>query len=114
MMVRVGGLLVRRNTAKQDLMRSIAMITWPALAAPVLGPPIGGLIVSLASWPWIFLLNLPLRAIALLLALRLIPNDRGDRPTPFDWLGFVLSGVACLGLMLGLDLIGHERIPWVP
>jgi hypothetical protein len=94
-------------------MRSIAYITWPALAAPVLGPPVGGLITSIASWRWIFLLNLPLGAIALVLALRLIPNDRSDARTPFDWLGFVLTGIACLALMLGLDLIGHQEIPWL-
>jgi EmrB/QacA subfamily drug resistance transporter len=113
MMVPVGRLVVLRNTAKQDLMRSIAYITWPALAAPVLGPPVGGLITSIASWRWIFLLNLPLGAIALVLALRLIPNDRSDARTPFDWLGFVLTGIACLALMLGLDLIGHQEIPWL-
>jgi len=112
MMVPVGRLVVLRNTAKQDLMRAIAYITWPALAAPVLGPPVGGLITSIASWRWIFLLNLPLGAIALVLALRLIPNDRSEERRPFDGLGFVLSGVACLALMLGLDLIGHEQIPW--
>jgi MFS family permease len=42
MMVPVGRLVVLRTTAKQDLLRSIAYITWPGLAAPILGPPVGG------------------------------------------------------------------------
>src|SRR5271157_5957875 len=60
MMVPVGRLVVLRTTAKQDLLRSIAYITWPGLAAPILGPPVGGFITTYASWRWIFLLNVPL------------------------------------------------------
>lgn len=44
LMVPVGRLVVLRTTAKQDLLRSIAYITWPGLAAPILGPPVGGFI----------------------------------------------------------------------
>src|SRR5712675_3291537 len=60
MMVPVGRLIVLRNTEKQDLIRAIAFLTWPALTAPVLGPPLGGLITTYATWRWIFLLNIPI------------------------------------------------------
>lgn len=103
LMVPVGRLVVLRNTAKADLIRAIATITWPALAAPVLGPPLGGFITTYASWHWIFLLNVPLGAIALFMSMRLIPNEKGPIGVPFDILGFMLTGVACLGLMFGLD-----------
>lgn len=42
LMVPVGRLLVLRVTEKQDLVKMIALITWPGLIAPVLGPPLGG------------------------------------------------------------------------
>ena len=58
-MVPVGRLVVLRITEKKDLMRSIAYITWPGLAAPVIGPPVGGFIATYSSWRWIFYLNVP-------------------------------------------------------
>src|SRR5215475_3804332 len=76
MMVPVGRLVVLRNTQKQDLVRAIAFLTWPALTAPVIGPPLGGFITTYGSWPWIFLLNVPLGIIGIALALTLIPNAR--------------------------------------
>src|SRR5579871_1400086 len=60
MMVPTGRLIVLRNTEKQHLMRAIAYLTWLALSAPILGPPLGGLIATYASWRWIFYLNVPL------------------------------------------------------
>lgn len=43
-MVPVGRLVVLRNTAKPDLIKAIATITWPGLVAPILGPPVGDLL----------------------------------------------------------------------
>ncbi|WP_448950546.1 MFS transporter [Labrys neptuniae] len=108
LMVPVGRLIVLRNTQKQDLMRAIATITWPGLAAPVLGPPIGGFLATYASWHWIFFLNVPLGILGFILTLKLIPAGRPDGTKPFDWRGFVLIGVACFGLMYGLDLISRQ------
>src|SRR5262252_1456349 len=112
MMVPVGRLIVLRNTEKQHFVRMIAYLTWPALAAPVIGPPLGGLITTYSSWQWIFLLNVPLAAVGLGLALILIPNSRGDRKGGFDWSGFVLSGFASFSLMYSLEAIGRGRIDW--
>ncbi|RZM03024.1 MAG: MFS transporter, partial [Variovorax sp.] len=60
LMVPVGRLVVLRATPKRDLVKAIATLTWPGLAAPVLGPPLGGWIASTWSWHWIFFLNVPL------------------------------------------------------
>ena len=87
LMVPVGRLVVLRDTAKPDLMRAIATLTWPALVAPVLGPPVGGFIAAYASWRWIFFLNLPLGAIALLAARRLIRGMGEQEARPFVSLG---------------------------
>jgi len=108
MMVPVGRLIVLRSTPKHELIRAIATITWPGLAAPVLGPPVGGFITTYASWRWIFFLNAPLGLVALALALRLIPKGRGEARAPFDAIGFILTSVACLAIMVGLDLIGRQ------
>jgi EmrB/QacA subfamily drug resistance transporter len=112
MMVPVGRLVVLNNTPKERLIAVIATLTWPALVAPVLGPPVGGFITSYASWRWIFYLNLPLGVIALALAWWLIPGKRAAEPRPFDWPGFLLSGSALLLLTWGAEVIGGQNPDW--
>jgi EmrB/QacA subfamily drug resistance transporter len=112
MMVPVGRLIVLRNTEKQHFVRMIAYLTWPALTAPVLGPPLGGLITTYSVWQWIFLLNVPLGAAGLGLALILIPNSRGEGGGGFDWGGFALTGLASFSLMYSLEATGRNRIDW--
>lgn len=114
MMVPVGRLVVLRNTQRKDLVRAIATITWPGLVAPVIGPPVGGLITTWLSWHWIFLLNVPLGVIAWLVALRLIRGD-GAQSRPFDAVGFVSSGIGCSAVMMGLEAASHQPVAplWV-
>jgi EmrB/QacA subfamily drug resistance transporter len=112
MMVPVGRLVVLNNTPKEKLISVIATLTWPALVAPVLGPPVGGFITSYASWRWIFYLNLPLGVIALVLAWWLIPDQRAAEPRPFDWPGFLLSGSALLLLTWGAEVVGGQHPDW--
>ena len=112
MMVPVGRLAVLRTTPKHQLISAIATITWPGLAAPILGPPVGGFITTYASWHWIFFLNLPLGLVALGLALRLIPPGKAGAARSFDAIGFVLTGVTCLAFMVGLDQVSGEAASW--
>jgi len=106
MMVPVGRLVVLRSAEKHGLVRAIATLVWPGLVAPILGPPVGGLITGLWSWRWIFFLNVPLGVVALVLAVVLIGGQPG-RPRPFDLVGFVLAGIGCSALMYALEQIGR-------
>jgi EmrB/QacA subfamily drug resistance transporter len=112
LMVPVGRLVVLRSTPKSGLVKALATITWPGLAAPVLGPPLGGWIASTWSWHWIFFLNLPLGVLAMVAALRLIDGAPGQR-RPFDWTGFFASGVGLAALMYAMDLLSHAPIDGV-
>ena len=111
LMVPVGRLAVLRFTQKHELIGAIATITWPGLAAPILGPPLGGFITTYASWHWIFFLNVPLGLAAFVLALRLIPAEPPAPAPAFDGLGFALTGAACFGLVYGFDLISRTPVP---
>lgn len=113
MMVPVGRLVVLNNTPKDQLISAIATITWPALVAPILGPPLGGFITDHASWRWIFFLNLPLGIVAFVYALILIPETKSAARPPFDWTGFVVSGLGLASLMYGLELIGRPDPVWL-
>jgi EmrB/QacA subfamily drug resistance transporter len=109
MMVPVGRLAVLRATEKKDLVRAISFITWPGLVAPILGPPVGGFIVTHASWPWIFYLNLPLGLLALIATRMLIPKHDEVDSRAFDFRGFLLVGVASAALLYGVELLGQSR-----
>ena len=109
LMAPVGRLMVLRTTSKANLVRAIATLTWPALIAPVLGPPVGGFITTYASWRWIFFLNLPLGVLGAALALAYVPNHREEKRAPFDGLGFVLTAAALACIVYGLDLLSRRE-----
>ncbi|WP_036601151.1 DHA2 family efflux MFS transporter permease subunit [Olivibacter sitiensis] len=109
LMVPVGRLAVLNNTQKKDLLTAIAYITWPALVAPVLGPPLGGFITTYFSWHWIFLLNVPLGAAGVYLTWRFIKNTSERSRVPLDITGFAFSGLAMAGFMYSLDLLGKSH-----
>ena len=106
MMVPVGRLVVIRTTAKTELVRAIAYLTWPALLAPLVAPALGGFLSTYASWRWIFVINVPLGLAALPLAHRLVPPVRADKPSPLDWRGFLLTAAGMAALVIGLEVAG--------
>ncbi len=67
-----------------------------------LGPIIGGLILNSLDWSWIFLVNLPVAALALLLGLRLLPDSRDPNPKRLDIPGTIFSSAALAALVYGL------------
>jgi MFS family permease len=74
------------------------------LLGPVLGPVIGGLIVSNASWRWIFYVNVPIAVIALALATRILPRDIGRADAGrFDWAGLALLSPGLAAIVFGLS-----------
>jgi EmrB/QacA subfamily drug resistance transporter len=114
MMVPVGRLTVLRGTGKADLVRAIAWLTWPALVAPIAAPFVGGLITTYATWPWIFLINVPLGLVAFIAALRLVPHQERGPAGPLDWLGFVLLAVGLGSLTYLGSLLSTQRIEVIP
>jgi EmrB/QacA subfamily drug resistance transporter len=110
MMVPVGRLAVLRETPKDEIVRAIATLTWPALVAPILGPFVGGWISTHLSWHWIFLLNAPLGLVAFAAALVLIRGKPTSRP-PFDVKGFVLSGAGFGLFVSGFEAASRSDVP---
>jgi EmrB/QacA subfamily drug resistance transporter len=110
MMSPVGRLVVLRTAEKRDLMRALSTLVWPALFAPVLGPPLGGLITSAASWRWIFYVNVPLGVAGMALVMLFIPNQKAREHAAFDGKGFGLLALALACLTYGLDVFGSRPI----
>lgn len=109
LMVPVGRLAVLRTTPKHQLITAIATLTWPALVAPIIGPPLGGFITSYANWRWIFFINVPLGILAITLALRFIPDIHDDERRPFDIAGFIATSVAMVSLVYAMELLGTQQ-----
>lgn len=112
LMVPVGRLVVLRATAKSDLVRAIAYLTWPALLAPVLAPALGGFLADHASWRWIFLINLPIGLLALVLALRIVPDTRAPERAPLDRAGLALTVLGVAGVVVGMEAVGAADPRW--
>ncbi|CAB3782746.1 MFS transporter [Pararobbsia alpina] len=108
MMVPVGRMIVVRNTDKSRLIQAISTITWPAIMAPVIAPPLGGFITDAASWRWIFLINVPLGLIAIACVFAMVRNERDEAQRGLDLVGFLLSGGALVCLMCGTELASRE------
>ena len=111
MMTPVGRLIMVRSIDKRRLVNAMSLVTIPALIGPICGPPLGGFITTYASWHWIFLINVPIGLVGIAMASRFIPNIRVERPDPFDYVGFLLSGCAIAGLAFGLSAMGLEFLP---
>lgn len=109
MMSPVGRMVVLRTASKGELMRALSTLVWPALMAPVLGPPLGGFITEAASWRWIFYVNLPLGLAGMALVMAFVPNHKETQRVPFDVRGFLLMGLALGCLTYGLDLAGSRE-----
>jgi MFS family permease len=110
MMMPVGRLVLLRTVRRPDLIRAMSWVLVPGLVGPVVGPPLGGFFVTYLSWHWIFYINVPIGIVAYVLAGFYIEEVREEVRTPFDWLGFVLSGVALCCLMFGFELLSRGAV----
>jgi MFS family permease len=111
MMVPVGRLIVLKTVRKSELVTAMSYLTVPAILGPVVGPPLGGFIVTYYSWRWIFFINLPIGILGFVLVTVLIENIREEEVFPLDWIGFILTGVGLAGLVLGFEMVGRGMLP---
>jgi len=111
MMVPVGRLIVLKTVPKSDLVIAMSYLTMPAVLGPVVGPPLGGFIVTYYSWRWIFFINVPIGAIGIALVTLYIPNIHEEEVFPLDLRGFLLTGLGLAGLVFGFESIGRHIIP---
>ena len=110
MMVPVGRLLLLRTAAKTELVAAMAWLTMPALIGPVVGPPLGGFIVSYFNWRWTFFINIPIGLIGLLAVSLFIKDFREPTKGAFDLRGLALIGLALVGGMAGLETVGRGLV----
>jgi EmrB/QacA subfamily drug resistance transporter len=111
MMLPVGRLVLLRSVPKEQLIGAMAWVTMPALVGPVIGPPVGGFIVTYLSWNWIFDINVPIGVLGFTLISLFITDAREADPGPFDFSGLILTGIALAGFMGVLETAGRDLLP---
>jgi EmrB/QacA subfamily drug resistance transporter len=106
MLMPLGMTIMTRAAGPDRIGRVMAVLGVPMLLGPIFGPILGGWLIDIASWHWIFLINLPIGAVALAYAALVLP---ADNPTPSESFDFV--GMLLLSPGLALFLFGVSSIP---
>ncbi|MEA2145623.1 MAG: hypothetical protein QOG59_1210 [Solirubrobacteraceae bacterium] len=99
----VGMSVLAQTAGPRHMGRVMSVIGVPMLLGPVLGPVLGGLIVTNTAWQWIFYVNVPIAAVSLILAARLLNRDQGRANAgKLDWVGVALLSPGLAGVVFGL------------
>jgi EmrB/QacA subfamily drug resistance transporter len=105
----VGRLAILRSFPREELLQVLSFVTIPGLIGPLLGPTLGGWLVEVASWHWVFLINLPVGVLGCWATWRYMPNLRGPLHR-FDVQGFLLFGMAMVLVSLALQGLGEKSL----
>ena len=108
LMMPVGRLILMRSVEKRDLIQATSWVLIPAVVGPILGPPLGGFIVTYLDWRWIFYINIPIGVAGVVLVSLFIADSRGEVPERTDYLGIVLSSLSLGLLLFGFELASHD------
>jgi EmrB/QacA subfamily drug resistance transporter len=111
MLAPVGRMVLLRSTAKNEIVGAMAVLTMPALLGPLLGPVLGGAIVTYVSWRWIFYVNVPIAITGLLLIRAYVPDVKPQDAPKLDWIGILLTGVTLAALIVGFGVLGRGQLP---
>lgn len=106
MLMPLGMTILTRVAGPERVGRVMAIMGIPMLLGPIFGPILGGWLIDIASWHWIFLINLPIGVAAIIYAAKVLPRDHVEPSETFDWLGMIM-----LSPGLALFLYGISTIP---
>ncbi|WLE62896.1 MFS transporter [Burkholderia plantarii] len=111
LMVPVGRIAIVRTTPRPALVGALAWMITPAMLGPLLGPPLGGVIATFASWRWIFWLNIPVGLACWALARRVVPQIVEHEEATFsvpEWLSLTAALAALVAM---LELANRHDVP---
>jgi EmrB/QacA subfamily drug resistance transporter len=111
MIMPVGQLIMAQVAGPKRMGRVMGIVSMPAMLAPILGPVVGGAILEKLHWSWIFLVNVPIGAIALVLAWRMLPKTDSGAAGRLDVLGLGLLSGGSTAVVYGLsELATHPSL----
>ena len=100
----VPGSLSIINASFAESVRGRAIGLWSGYSGGLiaLGPFLGGYLVQAFGWPSIFYINIPFGLLALFIALRFVPETKGDKSRKIDFVGAIIIFLSLLGIAYGL------------
>jgi EmrB/QacA subfamily drug resistance transporter len=108
MLMPVGQLIMAQVAGPKRMGRVMGIVAMPAMLAPIFGPVVGGLILQNLHWSWIFLVNVPIGAIAFIAGWRTIPETESGQAGRLDVLGLALLSTATTAIVYGLSQLGSH------
>jgi EmrB/QacA subfamily drug resistance transporter len=105
MLTPIGQMILVKAAGPRNLPKVMSLIGVPIVLAPVFGPTLGGLLLQSVGWEWIFMINVPVGAVALFMAWRLLPYDEAgsSKAGRLDVIGLGLAAAGVVGLTYGLS-----------
>jgi EmrB/QacA subfamily drug resistance transporter len=103
MLLPVGRLAVLRTVSREQFLPAMSFVAVPGLIGPLIGPTLGGWLVEISSWHWIFLINVPVGVIGCIMTYFFMPDRRGTQVTRFDMVGYLLLSCGMVALSFSLD-----------
>ncbi|WP_336148134.1 multidrug transporter subunit MdtD [Acinetobacter soli] len=110
----VGRLAMLKLIPRTQFLSAMSLMSLAGLVGPLIGPTLGGWLVEVTTWHWVFLINIPMGLLGLLITLKAMPNIKEKTVKSFDLSGFILLLVAMVGLSLGIEQLASKEYPqWV-
>ncbi|GLW34572.1 DHA2 family efflux MFS transporter permease subunit [Actinoplanes regularis] len=108
MLMPLGMTIMTRAAGPERIGRLMAVLGIPMLLGPIGGPILGGWLIDVASWHWIFLINLPIGAAALVYAWWALEKDSPEPSESFDFLGMLMLSPGLASFLFGVSSLPEE------
>jgi predicted MFS family arabinose efflux permease len=103
MLLPVGRLAVLRTFPAERYLAALSFVAIPGLIGPLIGPTLGGWLVKIASWHWIFLINVPVGIVGCIATFIFMPDSRNEHTGKFDLKGYLLLIFGMVAISFALD-----------
>lgn len=99
----VGRLAMLKVIPRTQFLSAMSLMSLAGLMGPLIGPTLGGWMVEVATWHWIFLINIPMGLLGCLITVKAMPNVTEPTVKSFDFSGFILLVIAMVGVSMGIE-----------
>jgi EmrB/QacA subfamily drug resistance transporter len=103
MLLPVGRLAVLRTFPRENYLNALGFIAIPGMVGPLIGPTLGGWLTDVASWHWVFLINVPVGIVGCVATAAFMHGEPLSSVGRFDLKGYSMLASAMLALTLALD-----------